>query len=369
MWNRILALIVKEFLAVLKDPKSRVSIIAPPLIQMFVFSYAATFDIKNVPYAVYNEDGGAASRELLAGFSGSPAFEQKYIIERQGQIADLVDRQEVLMVVHVDRQFSRDLLSGNPARLQIIVDGRNSNTAQVAFTYVQEIVSTFNEHWAARHGATQPPARLEIRAWYNPNLVSRWFIVPGLVGVVLQVATLLVTSLSVAREREQGTFDQLLVTPLRPVEILIGKAAPGFVIGLADATIIALLAHFWFGVPMTGSVLALYLGMVLFLFSAVGVGLMISSLAATMQQALLGTFLFLLPSILLSGFATPIENMPPVLQEITRIIPLRYFMVILRGVYLEGGDVSMYLNQFWPMAVIGVLCLAIAGWLFRHRTT
>jgi ABC-2 type transport system permease protein len=206
-----------------------------------------------------------------------------------------------------------------------------------------------------------------MRAWFNPNLQSRWFIVPGIVGLLSLVVVIVVTALSVAREREQGTFDQLLVTPLRPVEILLGKGLPGFIIGLVEATVIILVVVFWFEIPLRGSLGALYTGIMLFLLSAIGVGLMISSFAVTQQQGLLGGFLFLVPAVILSGFATPIANMPHMVQAITLFNPLRYFMVVLRGVFLEGTPLHLLINQFWPMAVIGLATLSLAGWLFRHR--
>ncbi len=206
-----------------------------------------------------------------------------------------------------------------------------------------------------------------MRAWFNPNLESRWFFVPGIVGLLTLLVTMLVTALSVAREREQGTFDQLLVTPLRPGEILLGKALPSLVIGIAEATLIILVAVFWFNVPLLGSLFTLYTGVVLFLLSAIGLGLMISSLAVTQQQGLLGAFFFLVPGIILSGFATPIANMPRLVQDLTLINPMRYFLVVLRGVFLEGTPFDLLIHPFIAMASIGVVALAIAAWLFRHR--
>jgi ABC-2 type transport system permease protein len=367
MLKRILALMKKEFLALLKDKKSRFIVIGPPIIQLLVFGYAATFDLTNVPYAVYNEDPGGAARELLARFDGSRNFRRVANLRRESQIAATIDARKALMVIHIGPRFSRALLSGRPADLQVIVDGRNSNTALIALNYVRSIVTAFNEHWSRIHGRRGPPAHLEMRSWFNPNLESRWFIVPGIVGLLTLVVTMIVTALSVAREREQGTFDQLLVTPLRPVEILIGKALPGFVIGLIEASFIIVITVYWFEIPLRGNLLTLYTGLVLFLLSAVGVGLMISSLAVTQQQGMLGAFLFLVPAIILSGFATPIANMPTAVQYITLVNPMRYFMQILRGVFLEGVSFQVLVPQFWPMAVIGVLTLAAAAGLFRHR--
>jgi ABC-2 type transport system permease protein len=357
----------KEFLALLRDRKSRVVVFVPPLLQVLVFGYAATFDLKNIPYAVYNEDSSEISRELEAGFHGSPHFQEMARITVHGGIAPLIDRREVLLVLHIGPRFSRDLTLGRPAVIQVIVDGRNSNTAMLALNYARTIINTFNELLTKRSGAAGPPARIETRAWFNPNLESRWFIVPGIVGLLTLVVTILVTSLSVAREREQGTFDQLLVTPFRPIEILIGKALPGFLIGIAEATVIILVTVFWFRVPLLGSIVTLYTGVVLFLFSAIGVGLMISSLSVTQQQGLLGAFLFVVPAVILSGFTTPIANMPSLVQDITLVNPMRYFMVVLRGVFLQGTPFSMLLGQLWPMAAIGLCTLALAGWMFRHR--
>jgi ABC-2 type transport system permease protein len=334
---------------------------------LIVFGYAATFDLKNVPFAVYDEDNGNASRDLIASFNGSPTFTKVVQITHESEIAPLIDGKKIMMVVHVGQNFSANLLSGQPAALQVIVDGRNSNSAMLAINDTRIIVDNFNRAWAASHGGALLPSHIEIRAWFNPNLESRWFFLPGIVGILTLLITMLVTALSVAREREQGTFDQLLVTPLRPVEILIGKVLPGFLIGLGEASIIILAAVFWFKVPLLGSLVTLYTGIILFLLSGVGVGLMISSFAVTQQQGLLGAFIFMVPSIILSGFATPIRNMPEIVQYITLINPMRYFMLVLRGVFLEGMPFELLIHQFWPMAMIGVVSLTIAGWLFRNR--
>jgi ABC-2 type transport system permease protein len=367
MWHRVVALMIKEFLALLKDKKARMVFIGPPIIQLIVFGYAATFDLNQVPYAVFNEDQGAGSRQFLERVAGSPAFRLAGYLENDGQIAPLIDTRKVLMVVHIGPLFTEDLLLRRPAPLQVIIDGRNSNTAMLVTGYMRTIVTRFNQEWAGTRGYSPPPAKLNIRAWFNPNLQSRWFIVPGIVGLLTLVVTVMVTALSVAREREAGTFDQLLVTPLRPVEILLGKALPGIIIGFVEANLIILIAVLWFHVPLRGNIIALYIGLFLFLLSVIGVGLMISSVAVTQQQGLLGGFLFLVPSIILSGFATPIANMPQVVQVLTLINPMRYFLVILRSVFLEGASASLLGSQYWPMAVIGVINLALAAWMFRHR--
>ncbi len=367
MLQHILALTLKEFLAVLRDRRSRFILIGPPIIQLMVFGYAATFDLNDIPFALYNEDSCSAARELAGHLQGSPHFQLIAEIGRDAEIAPLIDSREALLVLHFGPRFSTDLARGQTAQLQLIVDGRNSNTAMLALNYIRTIVIDFNRQWAAAHGGAGPPVHLQPRALFNPNLLSRWFIVTGIVGLLTLVVTLVVTALSVAREREAGTLDQLLVTPLRPVEILIGKALPGIVIGLIEGSLVILIAVLWFDIPLRGSLGALYLGLFLFLLSAVGIGLMISSLAVTQQQGLLGAFLFLVPAVILSGFATPIANMPPLVQALTHLNPMRYFLIILRGVFLQGDTCDQLLQQYWPMALIGITSLALAGWLFRHR--
>jgi ABC-2 type transport system permease protein len=366
MLRHILALALKEFLALLRDKRSRFVLIGPPILQLIVFGYAATFDLDRVPVAVYNEDPGAAGRELVARLDGSPYFQVIGHIDRDAAIAPLIDNREALLVLHIGPRFSAAIATGGSAPVQAVLDGRNSNTAMIALGYLRNILLGFNRALAAEQGRA-PPAWLEIRAWYNENLQSRWFIVPGIVGLLTLVVTLVVTALSVAREREQGTFDQLLVTPLRPVAILIGKAIPGLVIGALEASFIIALAVYWFDIPLRGGLGALYLGLFLFLLSAVGIGLMISAICVTQQQAVLGAFLFLVPAVILSGFATPIANMPEAVRALTYIDPLRYFLVVVRGVFLEGDGYALLRDQYWPMALIGVVSLSLAGWLFRHR--
>lgn len=362
----ILALAIKEFLALLRDKRSRFVLIGPPIMQLLVFGYAATFDLNHVPVAVYNQDPGVASREFIARLEGSPHFDIVYHLEHDSRIAPLIDNKKALLVLHIHPRFSANLRQQAPAKIQAILDGRNSNTAAIALNYLRSIVLDFNQHHAGT-SAQQPPVILEPRAWYNENLQSRWFIIPGIAGLLTLVVTLVVTALSVAREREAGTFDQLLVTPLTPLQILIGKAIPGIVIGVLEGSLIVIVALLWFDIPFRGNPGALYLGLFLFLLSAVGVGLMISAISVTQQQAMLGAFLFLVPAVILSGYATPIANMPEVVQWLTYLDPLRYFLVIIRGVFLEGNSYSLLFDQYWPMALIGLVTLTLAGWLFRHR--
>lgn len=353
---------------VLRDAKSRAVLIGPPLIQLVVFGYAASFDLNRVPIAVLNHDQSAPSRVLVARFLGAPTFRLVAALRSEHEINALIDSRQVQMALVIDRHFSRDLLTGRSAPVQLIVDGRNSNTALIALGYATTIVSDFSLSWAAAHGGGAPPAVLVERALYNPTLDSHWFFIPGIVALLTQVVTLLVVSLSVARERENGTFDQLLVTPMRPFQILLGKGLPGVLVGCFEASVTIVAAVWWFDVPLRGSLPTLYAGLLLFTVAVTGIGLMISALSLTQQQALLGAFLFMVPSIILSGFATPIANMPQWVQDLTLINPMRYFLVIVRGVFLEGADFTSLASQYWPMAGIGVVSLTAAAWLFRRRT-
>jgi len=367
MWNRIRALIFKEFLTLWKDKKSRFVVIAPPLIQLVVFGYAASFDVNHVATAIYNEDNGLASRELIARFEGSPTFEVVAHLSQEADIQKIIDPKDASLVIHIGQTFSKDLLSRSPATVQLIVDGRESNTALIILGYAGRIVADFNMTWLHSNGEALSPARLVVRSWFNPNLESRWFIISGIVGLLTLVVTIVVTALTVAREREVGTFEQLLVTPFRPFEILIGKSVPAMLIGIFEGSVIIAFGVFWFDVPFRGNLLVLYIGLLLFVLAVIGVGLMISSISRTQQQAILGAFLFVVPAIILSGFATPISNMPSIIQDFTLINPLRYFLVIVRGIFLEGLPPALVFQQLWPMALIAAVTLAGASYTFRHR--
>jgi ABC-2 type transport system permease protein len=276
---RILALIRKEFLAVLKDPRSRFIIFLPPILQCLIFGYAASFDLNSVPYAVLDQDHSAASAALLSRLDGSGIFRRQADLVRVEDISTWIDSRRALLVIRIDQDFERHLLAGEPAQVQVIADGRNSNTAGTALGYFESVVDDFNADWRSNPRSARPPLRVVTRSWYNPNLDSRWSMIPSLIGTLTMMGTLMLTAMSVAREREQGTFDQLLVTPFRPFEIMAGKAVPNMVIGLAQSTTILLIAQFWFHIPFVGSFVVLYAGLGLFLMAAVGLGLFVSSIA------------------------------------------------------------------------------------------
>jgi ABC-2 type transport system permease protein len=367
VWQRIRSLIVKELLAVLRDPKGRFILIVPPLLQMLIFSFAATEEVKNVRMAVLNEDYGTGGRDLVARFEGSTNFARVRRLRGEADIAPAIDSQSELLVLHIGPEFSRRLSAGRPAPVQLILDGRRSNAAQIVASYAQAILDGYDRELAGMRRVPPPPSVVAARVWFNPNLETTWNTVPSLVAILTTLMGLVVTALSVARERELGTFDQLLVSPLEPFEIVIGKTAPSLIIGLAEGTVMLLVGVLVFRVPFQGSVALLYLGMTVFLAAVIGVGLFISSLATTQQQGILGAFVFMVPAILLSGFATPIENMPEWLQTLTLANPLRYYLAMIKGVFLKGMPAAMVLRLLWPLAVIALTTLSAATWLFRHR--
>lgn len=367
--RRIVFLWRKEFLAILKDRSSRAILFVPAIMQSLVFGYAATYDLRNVPYALLDQSHSAASTALIAHFDSTGVFRRIATLNSSAQIASAIEREGALVVLSIGPRFEAQLQSGQSASLQVILDARNSNTAGSAARFVASVVGTFNQEWRISHGGAPPPLSIETRAWFNPNLETRWYILPGLIAAISMLQTLLLTALSVSREREQGTFDQLLVTPLTPIEVMIGKALPPVVIGLMQSTLILMVAVFWFRIPLAGSLITLYSGLALFTLASVGIGLSISALSATMQQATLYTFVLIMPLMLLSGLATPVANMPQVLQIATLANPLRFAIDLVQRVYLEGVGLFDIWNHLVPMLIIAAITLPLASWLFRHKLT
>jgi ABC-2 type transport system permease protein len=367
MWWRLRSLVLKELLVILRDPKGRTILIVPPIVQMLIFSFAATQEVKNVHLGVVNEDYGTAARDLLARFEGSGHFSHIHHLGGEPEIAPAIDSKSVLLVIHIGPDFSRKLAVGSRAQVQLILDGRRSNAAQIVAGYAQAIVDGYAHEVSTARRGSEPPSTIAARVWFNPNLETTWNTVPSLVAILTTLMGLVVTALSVARERELGTFEQLLVSPLRPVEIVIGKSIPALLIGLAEGTLMLSVGVFGFRVPFQGSIMLLYMSMTVFLTSVIGVGLFISSLATTQQQGILGAFVFMVPAILLSGFATPIENMPEWLQPVTLINPLRYYLALIKGLFLKSMPAAMVFHLLWPLALIAFATLSAATWLFRHR--
>lgn len=365
--QRITALIIKEVLALLKDKKSRSVLIIPPIIQLFVFSFAATLDVKNVSLGVWNDDAGKYSYELIQRFAGSPTFRNIYFYNTESEVRHAIDNQKIILAMHLDSNFSRTILSKGQAKVQLLLDGRKSNSAQIVQGYASTIIEQFEKDIKQELGLPRNRIELIPRNWYNPNLIYTWFTVPGLIGILTMLIGITITALSVAREREVGTFEQLLVSPLSPFEILLGKAIPAIVIGILEGSLILFSAIFLFNIPFAGSMAWLYLSMFVFVSSIVGIGLFISSLSQTQQQAMLGVFIFMAPAVALSGFATPIENMPHWLQIGTNANPLRHFLFITRGIFLKDLPHLIILKQLFPMAIIAFFTLTAANWFFRKK--
>jgi ABC-2 type transport system permease protein len=364
---RILNLCRKEFLAVLKDPASRAILIVPALMQSLLFGYAATYDLNQADYALLDQSHSAASTALVARLDGTGVFHRAATLRTPADIERVIDAQDALFVLHIGPRFEQQLQAGEEAAVQLIVDARNSNTAGSAAGYVSAVVADFNAQWRVQHGGAQAPVRIDLRVWYNPNLETRWNLMPGMIAALSMLQTLLLTALSIAREREQGTFDQLLVTPLTPTEIMIGKAVPPVLIRLVQSTIVLGVTLLWFKVPMAGSFLTLYAGLLCFTIASVGIGLSISAVSANMQQAMLYTFVLIMPLMLLSGLTTPVRNMPEALQIATLANPLRFAIDLVQRVYLEGVGLLTVWHNLIPLVVIAAITLPLAAWLFRNR--
>lgn len=364
---RIPALIQKEFLSLFRDPKGRVVLIMPPLLQLIVFAFAATLEVKNVHLAVFNEDRGHHGTEIVQRLVGSPTFSEIDFVENEDGIRERVDTQRVIAAVHIPQAFSRNLARGMEAPMQIILDGRRSNAAQIVSGYITQVANGYGQELQLRRGGATVPAVIVDRNWFNENLLYLWFTVPSLVAILTLLVTVIVTALSVARERELGTFEQLLVSPLMPHEILIGKTVPAVVIGMVEGVLIALAAVVFFGIPFTGSFGLLVLALFAFIMSIVGVGLFISSISKTQQQAILGTFVFLVPAITLSGYAAPVDNMPQWLQAANEINPLKHFLITVKGVFLKDMPAQDVWANSWQLLLIGVVTLPVSSWFFARR--
>jgi ABC-2 type transport system permease protein len=369
MRSSLWSLIVKELLANWRDRRNRIILLISPMVQVLIFSFAATQEVKNVNLAVLDENPSVVSRELISRFEGSSQFSQVLRLQGVADIAPTIDSRTALAVLHIGQDFSRKLSAREPVQVQLLLDGRSSNAAQIIQGYAIEIVDRLNVEIAQLGALSSPRSVVVARTWFNPNSDTLWSTVPGLFAVLTTTVGMMVSALSVARERELGSFEQLLVSPLTSSEILAGKAVSALVIAVAETTIIMLIAMYVLGVPMEGSMVLLYGAMIIYLLSIIGIGLFISSLASTQQQAIIGVFMFLAPAILLSGYATPVSNMPDWLQTLTLVNPVRHFVVIAKGAFLKDLPMGVIAGHLWPLALIATATLSTAAWLFRHKTT
>ncbi len=370
MFERIKYMLIKEFIQVFRDPRMRAVIFVMPIVQVLVFGYAVTTDVKNVPIGVYDLDSSIASRELTAQFTETEYFDLACHVTSDAEAQSLIDRGDVKAVLRFNHGFEADLRSGRMTQLQLFVDGTDSNTAGIILDYSSKIVGRYSNNVLltrlSRLGggkSSAEPLTVETRAWFNENLESRNFYVPGVIAILVMLITLMLTSMAVVREKEVGTMEQIMVTPITPGEFILGKTVPFAVIGFADVLLITLVAVFWFQVPIRGSLLLLFVATGLYIMTTLGIGLLISTMSSTQQQAMMSTFFFYFPAVLLSGFMFPIANMPVAVQWLTYGNPLRYFLVIIRGIFLKGVGPSV----LWPQMLM-LLCMGVGTlWFAMSR--
>jgi ABC-2 type transport system permease protein len=367
-WLYIKTLIIKEFFTVWQDKKIRFTLIALPLLQLIIFTRAATLDLSNISLGIYNQDSGPYSRELIQRIKGSPPFKHVYEFKNLSEVKEAIDRRDIIVSLQIQQNFSALISQGKSAPLQMILDGRKPTSAQIVSGYIISILQKFDEDIPTNKGVEiLNPIRVEFRAFFNPNLNFVYYNIPCLVAILSMFIALTLTALSVSRERELGTFAQLLVSPLQPWEILVGKLIPALIISIAESTLLMIAALYVFKTSFAGSFTLLYFSMVVFLLSIVGVGLCISSISQTQQQSILGSFVFVVPAVLLSGFVTPIENMPVWLQSFTNILPIKHFLIIIKGLFLKNMPASAVLTHTWVMALIALFTLSLAVWMFKKR--
>jgi ABC-2 type transport system permease protein len=364
--ERIREMVRKEFRQIFRDARMRGVLFVAPVIQLLAFGYAVSTDVRDTATIVIDADSSPASRALVDAFTASGYFQ---VVGRSRRPADLLralDRGEALMGLQIPAGFERDLRSGRPARVQLLFDGTSSNVATVAQGYAGRIVQS----WAAAsapQGGAPPGVDLRVRAWFNPNLESRTYNVPAVIGAILTLICLVLTSLAIVREREIGTLEQLMVSPLTPGELILGKTIPFALIGLADLGLITAVALLWFHIPYEGSVPLLLLASVLYILSALGVGLFISTISRTQQEAFMSAFLFFMPTLLLSGFMFPVTSMPAVFQWLTLVNPVRHYMEIVRALFLKGAGLEALWRQFLALFLMGTGILWLAADRFRRR--
>jgi ABC-2 type transport system permease protein len=373
MLARLKQMLIKEFIQVFRDKRTRFVLFGPPIIQMVIFGYAANFEVRHVRTVVLDLDHSQESRELVSRFSSSPYLDVQRELTDYRQIGDLIDQGKTTIGLEINAGFAQNLRKGQAAPLQVIVDATDSNTALIASGYITQIALGFAQDYqkdriyriSPQMIEKIPSVRLEQRPWYNPDLRSRWFFVPGIIGSLTLVLVVNLTAFAVVREREIGTLEQIMVTPIRPAEFILGKTLPFFLIGLFDVSLIATVGTLWFQVPFRGHILVLLAGAVLFLLCMLGVGLLISTVSSTQQQAMVTAFFFIMPAITFSGFGFPISTMPQWLQYLTYLSPLRYFLVVIRGTYLKGVGMEILWPQMFAMAALGIGLLAVAALRFH----
>ncbi len=376
MFRRIWHIILKEFIQVWRDRKLRFFLIFPPLVQLMTYGYVVNFDIKHVAMAIFDESRSMESRDLIHRFQSNDWFSVRYFINSDKELLSLIDNGDITMAVWIQWDFAEKLGKGQPGKLQVILDATDSNAALIVGRYASTVIGDYTQERLKSRLQRQglkwqdyatAPLTLEPRAWFNENLISRYSMVPGVIAMVVLLLSLMLTALSVVREKEIGTMEQILVTPIRPIELLLGKTIPFVLISLADVLLITIVGIFWFEVPFRGNIFVLLLGTITFLFNSVGLGLLISTVATTQQQAMMAGNLFLTPAILLSGLIFPIANMPLFFQYLTKLNPLMYFVIVTQGIFLKGAGVALLWPEMLSMTALGMAMLGLAVARFRRH--
>lgn len=374
MWERILTILRKEFRSVFRDPRMRMVIIGIPILQTLIFGYAVTLDVRHVKLAVVDRDGTPASRALVARFTGSAYFDAVAFTQSDDEARALIDSTDAAAALCINAGYEQNLRGGRTTPVQLLIDGSDSNTARFVVNYATQITAAAGnalvlDQAVRRAGRTIAVGSVEVqpRAWFNADLESRNFYVPGIIAMMVMLISLMLTSMAIVREKEAGTIEQIMVTPIRPVEFILGKCAPFAVIGFLDTALVSAVGLFWFEIPFRGDFALLLLGIALFLLSTLGVGLFISTVSQTQQQAMMTTFFFFFPAMLFSGFIFPIANMPAAIQWLSLLDPLRYILVIIRGVFLKGVGFDVLWPQFAALLALGLAVMSFAVSRF-HKT-
>jgi len=372
--TRLTALIRKEFVQIARDPRTLYIVIAIPVVQLFLLGYTATTDVRNVPLAVLDQSRNSDSRRLLDAFRAADYFKLAFDVDSEAEMRRLIDDGEARAGLVIPPDFSSSLLAGDTARLAFVLDGSDPNVASTSLAAAQLIGQSYSTaitfdriERRGLAGSVQPALEVRAQVWYNPDLVSAYFMVPALTGMILQLITTMLTATAIVRERERGTIEQLIVTPIRSIELIVGKITPYVLIAFFDTIEVLAVGSLWFKVPIRGS-LGLLLGLSgLFLVSSLGIGLFISTVARSQQEAIMLTYFTLLPTIFLSGFFFPLAAMPPVLQAVSLVIPLRYYLTIIRSVLLKGVGAASLGPEIAALAIFGVVIMAAAALRFRKR--
>ncbi|MBE7526448.1 ABC-2 transporter permease [Betaproteobacteria bacterium PRO4] len=364
MLIRLHAQFIKELLCILRDPRNRVVVFVPPLLQLLIFSYAATLEVRNVDIAVYNQDTGREAQEFVWHLEAARFIAQVHHVHSNTALREQLAQGKVIAAITLPADFSRSIAISGSGHVQVLIDGRRSNSGQIVMGYLSSIARDIR---FTADTLPVPETSIAVRHWFNPDLDYLWFIVPGLTGTLAFFSALMITALSIARERELGTFDQLLVSPASTLEIVLSKSLPALVISTLLAFLMIAMAIWFFRIPFTGAFGLLLIGLVLFVLSAVGIGLVISAISMTQQQAILGGFVIGVPTVLISGFATPVENMPVLLQWLAQAIPLTHFLIIIEGCFLKALPPRDILDHLWPLAIIALAALPMAMIFARNR--